>query len=155
MYVMYIIYVIIYYNINDKMYTFTGKYKNAYIYNHIELKISHPLPVSMVHISVKSHHTAKPKRKYPIDSLSYSESNFKESFEVNDCFTWFHPFTAANSAHSGMWTGQADRRWRPVQFQLLMRMEKSCVVGTSELQLLAIVDSLLRERLHRMFVVCL
>lgn len=70
---------------------------HTYIYNHIELKISHPLPVSMVHISVKSHHTAKPKRKYPIDSLSYSQSNFKESFELNDCFAWFHPFTAANS----------------------------------------------------------
>lgn len=87
MYIIYIIYVIIYYNINDKMYTFTGKYKNTYIYNHIELKISHPLPVSMVHISVKSNHTAKPKRKYPIDYLSYSQSNFKESFELNDCFT--------------------------------------------------------------------
>lgn len=30
---------------------------HTYMYNHIDLNISHPLPVSMVHMSIQSHLT--------------------------------------------------------------------------------------------------
>lgn len=102
----------------------------------------------MVGISVRSHHTGKPKGKYHIDSPSFSHRNFSESFQLNDCFTRFHPCTAAHATHSGVWTGQADRRWGPVQLQLLMRMEwdvflagQSCYFGHSGVSTQAVASS--------------